>query len=78
MKLELKHLAPYLDSRVKVQWLRQDGELIVNDLTISDYPFLITNKKAKPILRPLSDLTKELEFNNEKFTPSKDRYWGNE
>jgi len=63
-KLELKHLAPYLPYGLKCQWLREDdNKLIVSDLTISDYHFLIRSKRAKPILRPLSDLTKE-EFKN--------------
>jgi hypothetical protein len=70
MKIELKHLAPYLPYRIKMEWIREDDEIIHNDLTVSDYNFLI-GKHAKPILRPLSDLTKEIEANGEKFIPLK-------
>jgi len=60
MKLELKDIdvVGYLPYRLKVEWLREDDKLIVNDLTISDYNFLIKTKKAKPILHPLSDIMK--------------------
>ena len=59
MKLELKHLAPYLPYRISVKWFRpDDNSFHTSDLTISDYNFL-TSKMMKPILRPLSDLTKD-------------------
>ena len=71
MKLEIKHLAPYLPFNIKVQWVREDDkELIIQYLTISDYNFLIRRKYAKPILRPLSDLTKSIEVNGERFVPA--------
>lgn len=63
MKLELKHLAPYLPYFIDVQWLREDdNKLIKMKLVMGDYPFLINKHKAKPILKPLHDLTRgELE-----------------
>ena len=71
-KLEIKHLAPYLPYGVRVtkdDWgkiftLDNDGTTL-NCVGI-DY---VLNCKAKPILRPLSDLTKEIEINGEKFVP---------
>ena len=36
---------------------------------------LHTNKDYKPILRPLSDLTKEIEHRGEKFVPYKKLDW---
>ena len=75
-KLELKHLAPYLPCELKV--LRPDGRTVLgvyglqgnlivhrenNELTYSGFT------GSKPILRPLSDLTKEIEVNGEKFVP---------
>jgi hypothetical protein len=69
-KLTIKELAPYLPYGLKVQWIREDdNEVITSVLTISDYPFLITRNKAKPILRPLSDLTKEIVHNGERVVP---------
>lgn len=73
MKLELKHLAAYLPYGVKCQWVRQDDkEVIESTITISDYDFLIRRNNAKPILLPLSDLTKEIEHNGKKFVPNYD------
>ena len=64
-KLTIKELAPYLPYGLKVQWIREDdNEVITSVLTISDYPFLITRNRAKPILRPLSDLTNLIPKNN--------------
>lgn len=77
-KLELKHLAPYFPYGLKgVEYI--GGELFLLcqiDLT-KKYPTIWEsnvnlNKQrtgCKPILRPLSDLTKEIEVNGEKFIP---------
>jgi hypothetical protein len=72
MKLELKHLAAYLPYKVKFLW---KGIYSVNFLSVrvikrledkgDDFHY----KDIKPILRPLSDLTKEIEHNGEKFVP---------
>lgn len=63
MKLELKHLAPYLPYELKIARLSIDG-----DFKRIEYSFRATNlvevlryDNLKPILRPLSDLTKEIE-----------------
>jgi hypothetical protein len=39
------------------------------ELTNYEAPALLTDTHIKPILRPLSDLTKEIEVNGEKFVP---------
>lgn len=68
MKLELKHLAPYLPYKVKI--LNGWG-----DIHTMNYTHLDDNGNngvifgIKPILRNLSDLTKEIEHNGEKFVP---------
>lgn len=77
MKLELKHLAPYLPYGLKV--LRPDnktileikgvnGSLIIFERngTLSQYGDL---SNCKPILRNLSDLTKDIEVGGERFVP---------
>lgn len=75
MKLELKHIAPYLPYGLKLKGLLsgdiwemtalQDGGLMAKDskywMDLFDF---------KPILRNLSDLTKEIEHNGEKFVPA--------
>jgi len=82
MKLELKHLAGYLPYGLKgisteenlgietVKGLNYYGKHnTVNVVTDVDDIDLIL---FKPILRPLSDLTKEIEVNGEKFVPSQE------
>ncbi len=63
MELEPKHLAPYLPYRLKVEKL--NGNIVTMTTPFIDYCL----KETKPILRPLSDLTKEIEHNGEKFKP---------
>ncbi len=64
MKLELKHLAAYLPYEL----------MIINSinkkcqLTLIDASYHL-EKGFKPILRHLSDLTKEIEVDGEKLTP---------
>lgn len=71
-KLELKHLAPYLPYGVKAKTKR--SEFIV--VGAHDYTIFGDNENGemeeyyedvKPILRPLSDLTKEIEHSGERF-----------
>jgi len=76
-KLELRHLAPYLPFGLEVNCLmgrfvcsglynRHGWDYIIFDgLTKSDD--LLVN--VKPLLRPLSDLTKEITHNGETFVP---------
>jgi len=77
-KLELKHVAPYLPYKVKCQ-VYDRGVLMIStlDACFSDnsYSFMniIESEKGfdeiKLVLRPLSDITKEIEVNGEKFVP---------
>jgi hypothetical protein len=77
MKLELKHLAGYLPYRLKVS-----NNLFPYDINtvsgLKNETYFIENESkyaygdiytCKPILRPLSDLKKEIEVNGEKFVP---------
>jgi len=81
MKLELKHLASYLPYGLKVyvygqtifdnhicelKWLDASNQAFFD----GDWNNISENSEYfKPILRPLSDLTKEIEVNGEKFVP---------
>lgn len=68
MKLELKHLAPYLPYDIRI--LNGGGD----NTSISEH-FKLCHKfnndltYCMPFLRPLSDLTKEIEINGERFVP---------
>lgn len=72
-KLELKHLAGYLPYGLKGNYLLSDvvnthkDELRDKLLTLDNVKFFLDY--ATPILRPLSELTKEIEVNGEKFVP---------
>lgn len=65
-KIELKHYAAYLPYNVKVQRNNIEKKIVV--LTPSNFDFNLLNNN-KLILRPLSDLTKKIEHNEEKFIP---------
>jgi hypothetical protein len=78
MKLELKHLAPYLPYKLKVELLNFDmltkmmgikepnEEMRFSEmLDLSSYKKL--NLMYKPVLRPLSDLYKEIEIDGYSF-----------
>ena len=83
MKLELKHLVAYLPYNLKVTRNGFIGDLIAlmndEDSIAENFEFKVscsnwwennTDKNHyKPILRPLSDLTKEIEVNGKKFVP---------
>ena len=78
-KLELKHLAPYLPYGLKIrssegtteilgyEWVY--GKIIYQFDTDDDTGDFGFDDPIKPILRPLSDLTKEIEVDSEKFIP---------
>ena len=78
-KLELKHLAAYLPFGLKVRSFREGQALFLEDISMSgefiDYLFKKSEVRTystliyKPILRPLSDLTKEITHNGETFVP---------
>ena len=92
MKLEIKHLAPYLPYGLKVyhsafmfrsNWNENEIGVMVGatdniqnetfDIVMirerDKYKLQDSRNHFKPILRPLSDLTKEIEHNGEKFVP---------
>jgi hypothetical protein len=82
MKLELKHLAGYLpyglkakmnifsdnQTEVGIEGLSTIGEVELSGIRTTVNEFFDISE-IKPILRPLSDLTKEIEVNGEKFMP---------
>ena len=61
MKLELKHLSPYLPYGLKIY------KSAVNELNEFNLPYVLNH--CKPILHPLSDLTKKIKVNGKKFVP---------
>lgn len=72
-KLELKHIAPYFPYKLKCQYTDTFREvrigtlnLIHNDRFGVDSCF---DENLKPILHPLSDLTKEIEINSKLIVP---------
>ena len=81
MKLELKHLAPYLPYELqlleefevnesKIRTLRGiDIDMVVTNLERFPYNQRITFSEIKPILRPLSDLTDEIDIHGDKIFP---------
>lgn len=79
MKLELKHLAPYLPYGLEIRssegstkimgYKVVNGERIYQLDTNDDSGDFAFDDPIKPILRPLSDLTKEIDVNGEKFIP---------
>lgn len=82
MKLELKHIAPYLPYNLKLKYVsKYDVDKLsiesivtlkqINEGSICVNGYKTNNKSYMPILHPLSDLTKEIEVNGEKFIPIK-------
>ena len=74
MKLELKYLAPYLPYGLKIfvnEWKceREISQLKQHSIVTKDFGNHLDFKHFKPILRPLSDLTKEIECNGVKLIP---------
>jgi len=77
MKLTLRELAPYLPYQLKVKItenfispynmnpIQKEGNVIKFDC----YIILLMSSGLKFILRPLSDLVKEIEVDGEKFVP---------
>ncbi len=71
-KLTLEHLAIYLPYGVKMQVMREDGNNDIITLNASKVILVLDEyycSTEKLILRPLSDLTKEIEHNGERFVP---------
>jgi len=67
MKLELKHLAAYLPYGVKLSKIHVLN--IGNGIGSLSHILTTKNDQYKMILRPLSDLFKEIECNGEKLIP---------
>jgi hypothetical protein len=79
-KLEIKHLAPYLTYKLKCRWnkskpyeligLRKANRYVSNELWIFKDEFHYNTAylyECIPMLYQISDLTKEIEVNGEKF-----------
>lgn len=82
MKLKLKHIAPYLPYGLKIQhkWEKSRNKRsepltpfvkTLEGITLTTFFVGKKNFEYKPILRPLSNLTKEIEHNGKKFVPMK-------
>lgn len=73
MKLELKHLSAYLPYDVKVYDIGTK-KIFSTPLNLKTIEYLVENitkdSLLKLVLRPLSDLTKEIEVNGKKFVPA--------
>ena len=69
MEIELKYVAAYLPYGVMAYFGGIDLKAFLTVDTLKS--FLSHPKTSKLILRPLSDLTKEIEVNGEKFVPIK-------
>lgn len=73
MRLELKHLAPYLPYKMKFvidmyEFTEGNCKHEVRCFTMGNDLSMCLNY-GKPILRPLSDLTKEIEINKKNIIP---------
>lgn len=71
MELELKHLAGYLPYGLKILVCGDEREMTIEDEMDSQTICLrdANENKHKPILYPLSSLTKDIEVNGKKFVP---------
>jgi hypothetical protein len=78
MNLELKHLAPYLPYGLKVMYNATPHLMTTQLLEQASHWMTIgyaIESQSKPILRPLSDLTKEIEHNGKTFIPYTEMEW---
>ena len=83
-KLELRHLAGYLPyglrlrTIIKPAFRNRDNIVEFTTWNLNDISLPLTKrysmKECKPILRPLSDLTKEIEHNGRNFIPIREIY----
>lgn len=69
MKLELKHLECYLSKGLRM--LGENIEYELNGSMLDEWFNWGCPTKDKPLVRPLSDLYKEIEYNGERFVPIK-------
>ena len=69
-EITLEQWCAYLPYGLKVIHARKKGNIqSTSELTPSDFTWLINQEYVRPILRPLTDLTKEIEVDGEKFVP---------
>jgi len=85
IKLELKHLSPYLPYGLKVYNKNNKVDLTIvgcthgliimhNEKYSQEFSFdKFQEYNYKPILHPLSDLTEEIEHNGKKFVPTENK-----
>lgn len=71
MKLELKHLAPYLPYGLNILYWNGNAKEYVEILQVLHYEnrHVLGSDKHKPILRPLSDLATFIIHNEVEFYP---------
>lgn len=71
MKLELKHLSCYLPYELKIGWTPPISLKTKEIYTLYAMGIdrVLENDSEKPILRPLTELTKEIVIGKEKFVP---------
>ena len=69
MKLTLQHLSGYLPYGLRIKNKNTEMPLTGYYLDELNDPQFGFDDTFKPILHPLSDLTKEIEVNGEKFVP---------
>jgi hypothetical protein len=77
MKLELKHLAAYLPFGLKIMYFGKQRKMNAGNGSSKNWIGITATiqrqgENCKPILRPLSDLTKEIEVGGERFVPIKE------
>ena len=82
MKLELKHIAPYLPYGLNIlEYSHGRGKDVVLPMGLKNMSdnehkietgitLVCSDPEIKPILRPLSDLTKEIRHDGDRFVPA--------
>lgn len=77
-KLELRHICPYLPYGLECIYSPTGNKMTIDGVSFMFGDYCIHMKEnsdghgfgfIKPLLRPLSNLTKEIEHNGEKFVP---------
>lgn len=78
MKLELHHIAPYLPYELEILDTIEEIKGVLCGINMNTVSYLWGDNEinlsamidsVKPLLKPLSDLTKEIEHNGERFFP---------
>ena len=70
MQIELKHIAPYILYEPNYIWLdTKERKVLSVDISLPHLLDYMQEKECYLILRPLSDLVKEIEVNGERFVP---------